>query len=157
MGTEANFLIAFLLFDFFRQPAGIQILRSVLEGSEGLINSLFAGFILVIVWACISFQIFQTQIDKNNDCKTAFQCITQGINEGLHGDFAGLHGTDQDDLMPAFPLQWDDNLFQYPLQWLFVTTFFLIWEFIVSGIVQGQIVDTSSEMRARPNYNRIIT
>lgn len=34
-GSEANFYIAFLLFDYFRQPAGVQILRSVLEGSEG--------------------------------------------------------------------------------------------------------------------------
>lgn len=32
-GSEANFLVAFLLFDYFRQPAGIQILRSVVQGS----------------------------------------------------------------------------------------------------------------------------
>lgn len=73
---------------------------------------------------------------------------------GLHGDFAGLHGTDFDDLVPAFPRHITDNLYQYPFQWIFVTSFFMIWEFIVSGIVQGQIVDTFSEMREKDNMMR---
>jgi len=153
-GDEANFWIAFLLFDYFRQPAGVDILRSVMQGGEGLINAFTAGFILVIAWACLSFQLFQDQIQGNNECRSAFQCISQGINEGLHGDFAGLHGTDFDDIMPAFPLKITDNLFQFPLQWLFVITFFLIWEFIVSGIVQGQIVDAFSEMRAKDDMKK---
>jgi hypothetical protein len=147
-GAESNFLVAFLLLDYFRQPAGVDILKSVNQGGAGLLNSFKCGFVLIIIWGCLSFQIFQDEINPNNGCRTAYQCITHGIDAGIHGDFAGLHGTDFEDLMPAYPLRWNSNLKQHPLQWMFVTFFFLAWEYILAGIVQGQIVDAFSAIRA---------
>jgi len=101
------------------------------------------------MWACLSYQLFLNQILKNNTCKTAFQCITRGINSGLYGDMLGLHGDNHGNIWmlngeyPEYIEQW-----YAVLQWLFVLVFFLIWNYVLAGIVQGTIVDAFSEIRS---------
>jgi len=65
----------------------------------------------------------------------------------MHGDLAGLHGNDFGDLIQAFPL-WITSIPGRQVEWLYVMTFFLLWEYVLAGIVQGQIVDAFAGIRA---------
>jgi len=144
--AELEFLTSLLLFDYLRMPTGASIMRSVRQGGAGLFNTFKVGIVLIFIWGCLSFLIFQDEINANNPCETAFQCMFVAINAGLHGDFAGMHGNEFDDLADAFPreIQLEPKR---QLQWLFVTFFFVVWEYILLGIAQGQIVDAFAAIR----------
>jgi len=144
--TVLAFASGFLLFDYFRMPAGLAIMESVIVGGPGLVNSFKCALVLIFAWGTLSFAVFQDEIQLNNDCQTAYQCLTLAIDAGLHGDMAGLYGDDFGNVLNPFPI----DIYDQPKKvvgWVFVTVFFLIWEYILAGIVQGYIVDAFSEIR----------
>ena len=57
-----QFCVAALMLDYFRMPAGQDILHSVYVGLPGLLGAFKCGMVLIIVWGCISFQIFQAHV-----------------------------------------------------------------------------------------------
>ena len=119
------------------------MLRSIKNGREALINTFLCAMVLVLIWSCLSFQVFLAPILKQNKCDTAFQCITRGVYAGVRGDMEELHGDDMGNLwmnngdFPEEITQW-----RAIGQWLFVLSFFIIWHYILEGIIQGTIVDS---------------
>jgi len=149
---DLRFISSFLLFDYFRLPAGKTILRSVLEGATGLYNSAKAGLVIIFAFSCLGFLFFRTYIDEQQNCETAWQCIFLGLNAGVHGDLGLQHGDNFGNVLgnalTPFPLSFTDQPFR-EFQWVFVITFFIIWEFLLAGIIQGQIVDAFAGIRAQ--------
>jgi len=145
--TDLTFVSALLTIDYFRMPAGEEILQSVHVGASGLFNAFIAGLTMIIIWCCLSFLFFDFNIGNNNDCTTAYRCIFKGLNEGLHGDLATFHGDNFGNLPATYPM-WISSIPDQQAQWFLVITFFLIWEYILAGIVQGQIVDAFAGIRA---------
>ena len=89
---DLTFTVSLFLLDYFRMPAGLQILASIRVGGAGLLNSLKCGLVLILVWACVSYQFFDHEIDKHNVCTNSYQCIGLGIDSGLKGDIGLMHG-----------------------------------------------------------------
>ena len=77
------------------------------------------------------------------------QCTTLGFDAGLHGDFVNLHG-DGDGLhlglLSGAPLWIEDDPKQQS-RWLLTLIYILAWEWVLAGIVQGQIVDAYARIR----------
>ena len=84
------FGFSFILLDYFRRRGGQQILQSVYQGAPGLLGSARVAIVIIMIYACVSFWVFQPEIEENNACSTAYQCILLGINAGLYGDL-GTH------------------------------------------------------------------
>ena len=108
-------------------------------GFDGLLGAFKCGMVLIMVWGCLSYTIFDEDINENNSCTTAYQCIALAVDAGLHGDMAGLHGDNYGNIFPSFPERFEENLHKHPVQWLFVLCFFLMWEFVLGGIVQVRV------------------
>ena len=68
------------------------ILQSVIIGAPGLVGSAKVAAVLILNYVCISYLLFEPEIQVFNDCTTAYQCIMKGVDGGLHGDLALLHG-----------------------------------------------------------------
>jgi len=141
------FFFSFLMLDYFRRKEAAMIVQSVTVGGPGLIGSAKAAVILILIYACMTFWLFEEQMQPNNACTTSYQCILKTLDAGLHGDLAGAHGDDFEDI-------WTDGLMvsiqtdgMKLFQWLFTISFLIIWGFILEGIVQGYIVDAFSAIR----------
>ena len=89
--TDLTFAAAFLLFDYYRMPAGMTIVEAIIVGGPGLLNSFKCGVVLIFIYGCLSFWIFQDEIQVNNGCQTLYMCVMLGFEAGLHGDMAPLH------------------------------------------------------------------
>lgn len=70
----------------------------------------------------------------------------KAVEAGLQGDFAGLHGDAWWNVFQSFPLSIDDKT-KKQAQWWFVNSYFVIWNYIIAGIVQGYIVDAFGAIR----------
>ena len=78
-----RFFNALLLIDYLRTPAGHSLMMSVKVGGVGLMNTFRCGVVLVVIWGCVSFQIFDTEISVYNACETAYQCISKGLRADI--------------------------------------------------------------------------
>jgi len=145
--NEQNcFFCTIILFDYFRLPAGQMVMESLFEGGEGLWNTFKVAMILITIWAVGGFIMFEDEINENNDCTTVYQCWYLGVDAGFRGDMVGMHGTDHDDIYDAHALNWGDKS-KGQFQWWYVIFFLAIWDFVIAGIIQGQIVDAFAEIR----------
>ena len=88
------FFFSFLMLDYFRRKEAAMIVQSVTVGGPGLIGSAKAALILILIYACMTFWLFEEQMQPNNACTTSYQCILKTLDAGLHGDLAGAHGDD---------------------------------------------------------------
>ena len=122
------------------------IMQSVIMGAPGLVGSAKVAIILILIYCCLSYMFFESEIQQYNDCFTAYQCIFKGFDAGLHGDFGGLHGDPWWNIFQSFPLEISSDGAKQA-QWWLVTSFFILWQFIIAGIVQGYIVDAFSMIR----------
>jgi len=143
---KGKFIFCLIMLDYMRRPDGQMIMASVIEGAPGLMGSARVAMVLIMNYACLSWWLFVEEISTYNDCKTAYQCVMLGIEAGLQGDMSGLHGSDQGDLFFAFPLDIGD-MGKKQAQWWFVQTYFIMWNYIIAGIIQGYIVDAFGAIR----------
>jgi len=134
--------------DYFRLPAGTMVLSSLKVGGEGLWNSFKVALVLITIWGSVGFLFFESEIDNNNPCTTMLQCWYLGVDAGFRGDMAAMHGDDHDNVFEQFTPYIDENQKQQ-VQWWYVMLFLFLWDFIISGIIQGQIVDAFAEIRQR--------
>jgi len=142
-----------MMVHYFQRDAGKTVLESILKGAPGLYKTGKVGLVVVLSFSMFSFAYFSFEIGAANGCDTAYQCIFNGMDAGIHGDLLGLHGDDHDNVfMDDFPLKWDDQQITQ-IQWWVAMTFFVFWEFIFGGIIQGQIVDAFSELRDDSNQS----
>ena len=93
-------------------------------------------------------------MQQNNACETAYQCTTLLLNDGLRGDIATALGSNFGEIfLPAgkytgvFP-QKVSELRKTQAVWLLALVFYVVWQFMLVGIVTGQIVDAFSVMRS---------
>jgi hypothetical protein len=140
------FSFCFFLLDYFRRKEGLLIFKSVAVGAPGLLGSAKVAIILILIYSCVTFWVFEDEMQVNNDCTTSYQCIFKVLDAGLHGDIAGAHGDDFENIWTNYPLKISDESTKQA-QWVFTITFFLTWGFILEGIVQGYIVDAFSAIR----------
>jgi len=124
------------------------IVKSVVVGAPGLLGSAKVAIILIHIYSCVTFWVFEDEMQTNNDCKTSFQCIFKTLDAGLHGDIATANGDDFANIMPSYPLEISQDV-KKQAQWFFTISFTLMWGFILEGIVQGYIVDAFSAIRGR--------
>lgn len=146
--NENTFISVLLLLDYLRLPGGMMVVSSLQVGGRGLLSSFFVALILVTLWSVGGYIMLNPEVNRNNDCKTIYQCWYLGMNGGFHGDMARMHGDLHENLVDSFFVDLGDRpVIQF--QWWFTLLFVLIWEFIISGIVQGQIVDAFAEIRQK--------
>jgi len=110
------------------------------------------GFIIILFWISIGWYLFQEEIDKVNPhyCDTVYQCALKAIQDGFRGDLNTMHGDNYGNLRgEAYvpPERFYEDL-SFQAQLVFVLLFVLVWENILSGIIQGQIIDAFAEIRA---------
>jgi len=145
--SDAKFGIIITM-EYFRLPSGQLLLRSVVVGSKGLYESARASLIIIQIFTVISVALFLPDINQYNDCQTMFQCFTLALHNGIYGDLSGMHGDNFGDIFTAFPIAVDNktDLKKFG-HWIVVVSYFIIWNFIIAGIIQGQIVDAFSQLR----------
>ena len=146
LADKGKFMFALVMLDYMRRPDGQMIMSSVIEGAPGLLGSARVAIVLIMNYACLSWWLFEDEIQHYNDCKTAYQCVMKAVEAGLQGDFAGLHGDAWWNVFQSFPLSIDDKT-KKQAQWWFVNSYFVIWNYIIAGIVQGYIVDAFGAIR----------
>jgi len=152
---ESNFIGVLILLDYFRLPSGKMVVASLRVGGIGLFNSFKVAVIIITLWGIGGFLFFKEDINKNNPCSTAFQCWMVAMNEGFRGDFGGAFADPYDIIwytMPASTGQqgkYIDNSkgSSFMAEWGYIMLFFWIWEYLIAGIIQGQIVDAFAEIR----------
>jgi hypothetical protein len=141
-----------MLIEFFRSPAGMMVMKAISVGSEKLMKSAFMGLIMVLIWAMFSWEYFQSEIEnyQSGVCTTLWECTWKAIQLGFRGDLDGFHGDDHGNIRgggyPPSKALWDDT--KYTAQVIFVLLFSLLWNFILAGIIQGQIIVAFAEIRA---------
>jgi len=148
----AEFWAGYLVMEFFRRESARQVTKAVITGAPKLLNSFIMGFIIILFWISIGWYLFQEEIDKVNPhyCDTVYQCALKAIQDGFRGDLNTMHGDNYGNLRgEAYvpPERFYEDL-PYQFQLLFVLIFVLVWENILSGIIQGQIIDAFAEIRA---------
>ena len=94
-----------MLIHYFQRPAGKTVLESMIKGGPGLFKTGKVGLVVVLFASMASFIYFATPVAINNTCDTSFQCIYVGIDSGIHGDMADLHGDNYGNVFLTFP-QW---------------------------------------------------
>ena len=70
------FGFCFILLDFFRRREGRVILQSVLQGAPGLLGSAKVAFVLLLMFGCLGFWIFEVScvvavVSMLNSCRRA--------------------------------------------------------------------------------------
>jgi len=139
------------LLDYFRLPGGQMVVGSVRVGGQGLFNSFKMAVILITLWGAGSYLWWEKDINANNDCTSMLQCWYLAMDAGFRGDMKAMHSDEHDDLTEdGFPT----TLEQTPMrhwQWWYLMVFFWAWDMMISGIIQGQIVDAFAEMRQASN------
>jgi len=132
-----------------RLPSGRMLLQSVVVGGSGLYESAKAAMILIVVYTIISANVFLNDVNTYNQCETMFQCLLLALDAGINGDLSGMHGDDHGNIFDDFPKDvYTKSNRKSTLHWMVVISYFVIWNFIISGIIQGQIVDAFSTIRA---------
>merc|ERR1711865_365675 len=119
-------MFALIMVDYLRRPDGQMMLMSIKEGAPGLLGSARVAIVIIMNYACVSYWLFQDEIQVYNDCKTAYQCVMKSVEAGLQGDMAALHGDDFWNVFQSFPLGIDDKS-KKQAQWWFVQTYFVLW------------------------------
>merc|ERR1712224_642870 len=125
------------------------VLKAVAVGGPKLCNTFLLGIIMVVGWTCAGWLYFWDEINRNEVCKTIWQCTMRAIQVGLRGDMLDLHSDNHGNIDPdtPFPERFDDKP-KLQVELLFVMIFYVAWTFVLAGIIQGQIIDAFAEIRA---------
>lgn len=143
------FFVTFVLLDYFRTEGGQLVLSSIKVGGPGLVKSSVVGVILVLIFGSISWLGFQDEINQVNECNTAYQCFLFILDKGLQGGLGEFYGDDHGNFgeEPYVLFFWDNGKAQ---GMMFLALFFyIVWAYILEGIVTGQIIDAFSEIRSQ--------
>lgn len=62
-------------------------------------------YVYSLQYVCLSFLLFEHEINEFNDCKTAYQCVMKGIDGGIKGDLGAWQGNSFWDVLLSFPLK----------------------------------------------------
>ena len=153
----AEFWAGYLVMEFFRRPSAKQVTKAVITGAPKLFSSFMMGFIIILFWISIGWYLFQEEIDKVNPhyCDTVYQCALKAIQDGFRGDLNTMHGDNYGNLRGEayVPPERFYQDFSYQAQLVFVLLFVLVRDNILSGIIQGQIIDAFAEIRAKEDEN----
>jgi len=144
------FFHAFILVEYLRTPAGRLVLRAVRAGAPKMSKTFTMGVIMMLMWTMISWLYFHRDLHAaSGSCASVYQCTFKAIQEGFRGDLNTLHGDDHGNIrgtMVPPAVFYEDS--SYQIQVVFVLLYYLIWDYILAGIIQGQIIDAFAEMRS---------
>jgi len=148
--TYSIFFHAFILIEFFRTPAGRLVVAACQLGGPKMLKTFMMGFIMILIWTQFTWLYFRKWAHlASGQCSTVYQCTFKAIQVGFRGDLDELHGDDHGNIRGDSYVSpqsvWEDPTYQ--LQVLMVLAFYLLWEYILAGIIQGQIIDAFAEMR----------
>jgi len=144
----SKFFHSLILLEFFRQPAGVLVMKACMVGAPNLARSGVMGITMILLWACIGWQYFQEAITEVNYCNTFYQCTLKALQDGFRGDLNTMHGDDHGNIRGDYiPPEVFTEKIDYQMQVIFILIFFMLWEFILAGIIQGQIIDAFAEIR----------
>jgi hypothetical protein len=147
--TYSIFFHAFVLIEFFRTPAGQLVVAAVQLGGPKMLRTFMMGFIMILIWSQFTWLYYREWANKaSGQCKTVYQCTFKAIQVGFRGDLNGLHGDEHGNIRAIYDSPtaiWEDISYQF--QVFLVLFFYLLWEYILAGIIQGQIIDAYAEMR----------
>jgi len=149
--TYSIFFHAIILIDFLNTPAGKMVCKALYVGGPKLTKTAMMGLILNLIWTMWSFYYYQDQIlSIGNPCDTVFQCTMKAMQVGFRGDLDTLHGDDHGNIRggsyPTPTAFFDDTI--WTAQVIGTAIYYMIWTFILEGIIQGQIIDTFAEIRS---------
>lgn len=147
--VESPFYHSFLLVEYFRTPAGLQVMEALQVGGFKMFMTFLMGIVVIMNVAMVSWINYHEQIAEINNCDTLYECVLdighksiQGILQDAHGDDHGL--IRGEDYVPPESFTED---FGWHMQLVMLIFFLIIWDFILSGIMQGQIIDAFAEIR----------
>eukprot|EP00899_Mesostigma_viride_P015861 jgi/Mesvir1/24276/Mv10976-RA.1 len=139
------FFFAVHLVDFIiYNPSGSIVLESVIVGGPLLLRTALVGVLVIFLFSIGTFVAYNAH---NDSCETFYQCMGLHLVYGLMPEV--VIGTVVD------PEGWEyvpstitrDSLHQ--TQTLFLLAFYIIWMFLLSNVITGQIVDAFGYIRLR--------
>jgi len=88
-----NFIGVLILLDYCRLPGGAMVIGSLRVGGKGLMSSFCVALILITIHGMGAFIFFEDEVNINNPCTTAYQCMYLAMDNGFRGDIADAHAT----------------------------------------------------------------
>ncbi|KXZ52375.1 hypothetical protein GPECTOR_9g419 [Gonium pectorale] len=141
-----HFTIYFLDFD-----SGKQLVLAIQRSGINILNTFVLAVLAIYVFAVVTFLVFSepTRVDKGDGppCDTFYQCMGAHMLTGIMGDISNLFNSDLWDTVPSQVGQ--DGLQQ--ARTIFVLTFFMIWNFVLSNIFVGLIASAFEAIRDDQN------
>jgi hypothetical protein len=149
LGVNQPFYHAVVLVEFFRTEQGLMVLKACKVGAPKLAKTFLMGIIMILAWTCIGWLFFWDPINRSEFCRTIWQCTLRALQVGLRGDIGDMHSDEHGNVDPTTPFpEAFDNEVKFQAELLFVLLFYVMWEFVLAGIIQGQIIDSFAEIRA---------
>jgi len=168
--TYSPFCFALHLLDFLvHSSAGSEVMQSARVGGPALGRTFLVGILVIVLYSIVSFVAFRDYLtmdriakeaneppgghyapnfNTNQHCTTLYQCVGQHILNGLTGHIGSVFG---DPVVEWFP--WNqvpegiDDYSSFQTRSMFIMSFFVIWGFLLSNIMTGQIVEAFTDIR----------
>ncbi|KAK3285837.1 hypothetical protein CYMTET_6566, partial [Cymbomonas tetramitiformis] len=162
------FFFSIHLTDFLvHSPAGQEVMHTVLVGGPMLMRTGCVGLLVIFLYSICGWVFFSEYLDRdiatfeeshdrpyssddNKFCHTLFECVGMHLITGFSnlGSFEGVYGDAVNEWYPARVVPsyyYNDPIFQ--VRTLFILSFTIIWGFLVSNIMTGQIVEAFTQIR----------
>ncbi|KAK3263216.1 hypothetical protein CYMTET_27966 [Cymbomonas tetramitiformis] len=145
----SNFFFAAHLLDYMvNNPDGRMTMEAVIMGGSLLVKTALVTLIIIFMYTIVSFKNFRDRIVDNYECETFFQCSIYHLVFGMDGagkseGIGSLFGIWYD---PPVSLEaredWEDVA-----HIMYLMSFVIVWMFLLSNIITGQIVDAFGSVR----------
>eukprot|EP00239_Pterosperma_sp_CCMP1384_P004073 CAMPEP_0197849808 /NCGR_PEP_ID=MMETSP1438-20131217/13288_1 /TAXON_ID=1461541 /ORGANISM="Pterosperma sp., Strain CCMP1384" /LENGTH=462 /DNA_ID=CAMNT_0043462655 /DNA_START=177 /DNA_END=1565 /DNA_ORIENTATION=+ len=159
------------LLDFLvHSPAGQEVMQSFKVGGPPLMRTGLVGMLIMFIYSIIGWVCFAEYLDpdiefymdftdrpydasRDKFCHTLYQCVGMHLAQGLGqaGDFGRVYGDPVNEWFPS--MNHVPNYYYqewlYQARSIFVLSFIIIWGFLLSNIMTGQIVEAFTQIRQR--------
>ncbi|KAK3281627.1 hypothetical protein CYMTET_10589 [Cymbomonas tetramitiformis] len=145
----SNFFFAAHLLDYMvNNPDGRMTMQAVLMGGNLLVKTALVTVIIIFMYAIVSFKNFSDRIVDTYECESFFQCLVYHLIFGMDGagkseGIGSLFGHWYNPPVSLEDMQdWEDVA-----HIMYLMSFVIIWMFLLSNIITGQIVDAFGSVR----------
>eukprot|EP00899_Mesostigma_viride_P025848 jgi/Mesvir1/6448/Mv19527-RA.2 len=139
------FFFAVHLVDFIiYNPSGSIVLEAVIVGGPLLLKTALVGVLVIFLFSIVTFVAYNA---NNDSCETFYQCMGLHMVYGLMPEVVIGTVIDPEGWQYVPSTITRDSAHQ--TQTFFLLTFYIIWMFLLSNVITGQIVDAFGYIRLR--------
>eukprot|EP00960_Hanusia_phi_P076575 768580-Hanusia_phi.AAC.9 len=142
---SSPFFQVLCMLDYFQQPGGKLVTRSIVVGGPALIRSFAVGLIFLAVYGFLGYAYMSDiAIEARESCHSPFQCVSKFVIDSFGGDLRTVVGTSSAWSFPALVVYadlWDVG------RSLFILSSIIFWSFLLQPVVTGQIIDAFRKIR----------